>query len=388
MLDSGVAQQIASKTSKICGYSVSIINSTGLIIGSGDISRVNTIHGGIEPVFKYNQFIEHDEEQVKSFAGAFAGVACPINFDNQVIGAVGIRGNPNELRKFVHLIKNQVEMMYQREMYFQMTKIKSDAFDLFIQELLSQNSEKNVKHLISLGEINNINLQIPRYALMIDIEYDNSKINQLNELTDDGCIKRMNKLINSVNNFFEDPQNILTKIDGNHFLVLKVEQQAKDKNIQEIEDLHQFLLKKHGISTIIGIGNHYENLGDFVKSYHEAKQAVLIAKRMGDKCGVFHIDELYVGRILNEVSNSTLMDILNNSNATKLLDPTNSIFKETLFAFCENDLNLSKTARDLYVHRNTLLYRLNRIHQITGLNPNNFMNAMTLMLLLRLKTFD
>lgn len=61
---------------------------------------------------------------------------------------------------------------------------------------------------------------------------------------------------------------------------------------------------------------------------------------------------------------------------------------ETLHAFFANDLNVSETARTLFVHRNTLLYRLDKLREMTGLDPRNFENAMLLRLSMILRQFD
>src|SRR5690606_7266572 len=153
-------------------------------------------------------------------------------------------------------------------------------------------------------------------------------------------------------------------------------------------ELHQFLIKKHSISAIIGIGKEYTDFLLYKNSYQEAKQAINIANKMGKNDGVFHIEDLYVGRILSEVPKKVRHSILQDSFIKKLLLPENEILLETIYAFCENNLNISKTARELCVHRNTLLYRMERIQQLTGLEPTNFYTAMTIYLLLKLNTFN
>lgn len=381
MLDMKISQQIAEKATNICGYSVSIIDSTGRIIGSGDKSRVNTIHGGIEPVFE-GKIIEHDEIEVKSIPGAYEGVACPIIFNDEVIGAIGIRGNPTEVKKFMHLIKNQVEMMYQQKMFFQISQMKSQAYDLLFHELLSENNATKKEQIISLSRVNNVDLHLPRLAVMIEIKNSNN-----NFFDEQNLINTINAVSKSIKEFFEERQNFLTRMDGNHILLFK-KASSKESEQKSIYELHQFLTKKHSISTIIGIGKEYTDFLQYKNSYQEAKQAISIAKKMGEKSGVFHIEDLYIGRILSEVPDEIRHSILKNSLVNQLLLPENEILLETINAFCENDLNISKTARELCVHRNTLLYRMERIRQLTGLDPTNFYNAMTIFLLLKLNTFN
>src|SRR5690606_15471739 len=143
---------------------------------------INTIHGGIEPIFKERKIIEHDEIEVKNIPGAYEGVACPIIFNDEVIGAVGIRGNPTEVKKFMHLIKNQVEMMYQQKIFFQISQMKSQAYDLLFHELLSENNENKKDQIISLSRVNNLDLKLPRFAVMIEIKNSNDSFNDEQKL--------------------------------------------------------------------------------------------------------------------------------------------------------------------------------------------------------------
>ncbi|WP_026573845.1 CdaR family transcriptional regulator [Bacillus sp. UNC438CL73TsuS30] len=386
MIDRDIAQNIAELTTNICGYTVSIINSSGLIIGSGDKSRVNTIHEGLDAVFNNREYIEHDEEEVKNYTGAYEGVACPIVFNNQVIGAVGIRGNPKETKKYLGLVRNQVEMMYQQLMYFEIYKMKSEALDVFIQVLLSHDIEQNVSYLKSLAQINGYNLEIPRVALAIEIVEKDGKEFSIKK---EPYLKELNKILKTVDDFFDNPQNILSKMGSHQLLVFKT--LALPSNHNEINHVHKLkdhLLNKHGVRCMIGIGNRYEDVVNLKRSYQEAENAISIAKRMGETGGVFHIEEMVVGRIISEVSQSTRTNLLNNSAVVTFLLPENEILLDTFYSFCNNDLNLSKTARELNIHRNTLIYRISRIQALTGLDITQFHNATKLYLLLQLKRFD
>ncbi|MDD3641059.1 MAG: helix-turn-helix domain-containing protein, partial [Atribacterota bacterium] len=61
---------------------------------------------------------------------------------------------------------------------------------------------------------------------------------------------------------------------------------------------------------------------------------------------------------------------------------------ETLQAFFENNLSITKTAKNIYIHRNTLIYRLGKIHKLTGLNPQKFDQALLLYIAFKIKQFQ
>ena len=94
------------------------------------------------------------------------------------------------------------------------------------------------------------------------------------------------------------------------------------------------------------------------------------------------------------LSLSSLAEALGKSRREKLLEGYDlknfvKVFEDrelmsTLNSLFENDLNVSKTARALFMHRNTLIYRLNKVRSVTGLDPCSFGDAVTLLILLAL----
>jgi len=105
---------------------------------------------------------------------------------------------------------------------------------------------------------------------------------------------------------------------------------------------------------------------------------------MGDKAGIHHIADLGISRLFAEISPETRNDFIRyvyKDNENKKLKP---IFWETLQVFFDNNMNITDTAKKIYVHRNTLLYRLEKIKQFTALDPKKFGDALQLYLALQL----
>ncbi|WP_240374021.1 CdaR family transcriptional regulator [Bacillus piscicola] len=381
MLDHRMAQRIAEKTTDICGYPVTIIDSSGLIIGSSDRSRINTIHGGIDAVFQHKQLIEHDEEEVKDIPGAYAGIACPIVFTDNVIGAVGIRGNPDIVRGYIQLIKNQVEMMYQQRLHFELSKIRSDAFDLFIQELLY--GQFNSGQMKSLAQVNNINLDLRRYAFAIKVT-DKTARTQPDNLDHEKFLEVIHNVIDSITEFLQEPQTIVCHTNNDIVSIFKRHHDASTP-MEEFEELYEFLKRKHDLQFLVGAGGECCGITSMRSAYQGAHQALSIADRLGYSEGILSIQDLFVERILLEVKKEVVDDITLDPSLIQFLSPRNKGLHETLYCLCDNDLNITQTAKKLYIHRNTLLYRLKKMKQITGLDPLTFRHAMTLLLLLHMQ---
>ena len=127
-------------------------------------------------------------------------------------------------------------------------------------------------------------------------------------------------------------------------------------------------LRVDGESTVcVGIGTLAMHLRDLAKSYKEAQIAIEVGKVFDTEKYIISYENLGIGRLIYQLP-TTLCEMFLQEVFKK--NPIDALDKETLFTinkFFENNLILSETARKLIVHRNTLVYRLEKIKKLTGL---------------------
>ena len=131
------------------------------------------------------------------------------------------------------------------------------------------------------------------------------------------------------------------------------------------------------IKTIIGIGTVAEHLRELADSYKEAQTAIEVGKVFDTEKSVMHYENLGIGRLIYQLP-TTLCEIFLREVFKK--NSLDSLDQETLFTinkFFENSLNVSETSRQLYIHRNTLVYRLDKLQKSTGLDLRVFEDAIT-----------
>ncbi len=130
------------------------------------------------------------------------------------------------------------------------------------------------------------------------------------------------------------------------------------------------------IKVKIGTGNPASDLRGVGKSYNEARMALEIGGIFSEMSDIHRYSNLGIGRLIYNLSPELcrlfIEEAFNNGKLDSLDDE--AIF--TVQKFFENNLNISETSRKLYVHRNTLVYRLDRIQKITGLDLKTFEDAM------------
>ena len=131
------------------------------------------------------------------------------------------------------------------------------------------------------------------------------------------------------------------------------------------------------IKTVIGIGTVAEHLRELADSYKEAQTAIEVGKVFDTEKTIMHYENLGIGRLIYQLP-TTLCEIFLCEVFKK--NSIDSLDQETLFTinkFFENNLNVSETSRQLFVHRNTLVYRIEKMQKCTGLDIRTFDDALT-----------
>ncbi len=393
-----LAQQIVDRTINILGKNINIMDENGYIIGTGDKKRLNKYHEGAALVIKNKEKIFIYPENKNHLIGVKAGVNLPIEDNKKIIGVVGITGNPDEVGPFGEVIKITVEMMLQQQFLLKEVDLERQARDNFIHDLISGRVGNDNDLFIARGQIVGYDITLPRIALVINIyRFGKTAKKSLQKYSGlkEGEIylqRLKNDVLRTIRDFFiYQPQDIISYIGGDRFLVLKTvnlhdkSEVIREKSITTSRKIKNAILAQRKFQASIGIGEYHPGIKGIKRSYREACRALEIGDKTNDKIGIHHIAHLGISRLFAEISPETRNDFIHyiyRDNTGKKLKP---VFWETLQAFFDNNLNITDTAKSIYIHRNTLLYRLERIKQFTGLDPRKFEHALQLYIALKMK---
>lgn len=142
--------------------------------------------------------------------------------------------------------------------------------------------------------------------------------------------------------------------------------------------LSQSIYEELGVRACIGIGCEEKSFTRIAKSYQQAVDAVRMSGIFRSKGDVHMYREYLLVRMLEEVPKHRLKEYLEQfdvSHAEELFGDEE--MSDTLEQFLECNLNASETSRNLYMHRNTLMYRLDKVESATGLDIRKFSDAVT-----------
>ena len=160
---------------------------------------------------------------------------------------------------------------------------------------------------------------------------------------------------------------------------------------EELEKLAQTMeetLKNElRIKTVIGIGTVAERLRELADSYKEAQTAIDVGKVFDTEKSIINYENLGIGRLIYQLPTTLCEIFLSEVFKRNSID---SLDQETLFTinkFFENNLNVSETSRKLFVHRNTLVYRLEKIKKLTGLDLRQFDHAIVFKVALMVRKY-
>ncbi len=196
---------------------------------------------------------------------------------------------------------------------------------------------------------------------------------------------------------YEIIQNIVT--DKNKDYVINISEQdivivkevAEGTTSEQLEKDAMAILRtastEYAAKLLIGISSVVGKLKDLAKAYKEARIALEVGKVFDIERPVMSYENLGIGRLIYQLP-TTLCEIFLQEVFKK--GSLESLDRETLMtvqAFFENNLNVSETSRKLFVHRNTLVYRLEKIRKLTGLDLREFDHAVTFKVALMVKKY-
>jgi len=197
-------------------------------------------------------------------------------------------------------------------------------------------------------------------------------------------------MIDTIQNFFPDKQTdfVLSVSESDVAIVKQFPDGTESKRLDKIaHDVEDVLSEQLQMKCVVGIGSIVNSIRDLARSYKEAQMAIEVGKVFDTERTVINYDNLGIGRLIYQLP-TTLCEMFLREVFKK--SPIDALDQETLFTinkFFENNLNVSETARKLFVHRNTLVYRLEKIKKLTGLDLREFDDAITFKVALMVKKY-
>ena len=193
-----------------------------------------------------------------------------------------------------------------------------------------------------------------------------------------------------IQNLFPDKQKdfVFNISESDIVLIKEIKAGIDSKDLEKLaRSIVDTLSSEFYTKAIVGIGTSVVGIKDLARSFKEAQVALEVGKVFDTDQSIVSYDNLGIARLIYQLPTTLCETFLKEVFKTGSID---SLDHETLFTihkFFENNLNVSETSRKLFVHRNTLVYRLEKIKKLTGLDLREFDHAITFKVALMVKKY-
>ena len=356
------AMQMVEELSTILSQHINFIDKEGVIIASSDQQRIGSVHMGAKKLIQENLpyiVIESDLE----YPGSKQGVNLPIVVDDEIIGVIGITGEKERVEKYGEIIRKFTQM-YIRDEHIKQTKAQEEKMvSRFLENWLMHAHTINEPNFIELAHSLGISVHLPRRIVMasfIDQESNDMKHKQAHL---DQATRYLKKAM------CDHHQTYALRIGTRHvFMILD----AKDEFIkQHCSHVRQHIKHTYDWDIRFGFDAHTFDYTQAHYFYIQAKKALNAALSVASQ-PIMGYRDLQLELLLSELSAPLRQEFID-----KLFKGMNQEDIKEALQMCDvlyaHNGSLTHASHHLFIHKNTLQYKLNKLTELTGYDPRHAM---------------
>lgn len=334
-------------------YTIGVIDTTGTIISCSELGKIGEVLSVPE-----NLFTEH--ETVTADRRMFRVIGTELHAEY----AVFIDSTEKECEKFLHVCCIALESI--KTLYDEKYDRSNFVKNVILDNILPGDIYLKAREL-------HFNNEVSRAVLLIRVQH-----------SDDITV------FDNIQNLFPDKTKdfVINVSDTDIALVKEVRSEIDTADLENLaRSISDSLIAETFAQPLVGIGTTVTDIKNLARSFKEAQVALEVGKVFDTEKAIVSYDNLGIARLIYQLP-TTLCDMFLREVFKR--DSIESLDQETLFTiqrFFENNLNVSETSRKLFVHRNTLVYRLEKIKKITGLDLREFDDAIVFKVALMVKKY-
>lgn len=181
---------------------------------------------------------------------------------------------------------------------------------------------------------------------------------------------------------------VISVSESDIILVKELRTPAEAKKLEAVANtIIDTVQSEFYLKVVVGIGSVVSGVRELARSYKDAQVALEVGKVFDIEKSVVNYENLGIGRLIYQLPTTLCEIFLQEVFKRGSLESLDKETLATIQAFFDNNLNVSETSRKLFVHRNTLVYRLEKIKKITGLDLREFDHAITFKVALMVKKY-
>lgn len=346
-----IAQQIVEAVKDVSSTDINFIDRSGIIFASTNLHRIGDFHEIGYQVIQTGQMVEVREDN--AFAGTRKGVNIPFIYKGETAAVIGISGDPDEVRKYAYLAQKITAVILREHELDISEHTRKTELNHVIRSLIF-NENRNLLYLTEF---------LKKYNASLNTEYRTVLI-KLNPRYHPSNLSMIEKYIYRA---FDSTGSALYTFNYSTEYILLLEA----RKFQQHKHLFQKLAEKNAPLLKVGIG-HPISISKQYLSYQSAKIAV--NSLFGEEYLAVFDDldlEILLGAVPGEVKKHFVEHTVSQLTVKE---------KELLEVYFSTNMSLLETCSQLFLHKNTLQYQLDKIGRSTGYNPRRFKDAVVLYL--------
>ncbi|WP_409311391.1 CdaR family transcriptional regulator [Pectobacterium sp. B1J-3] len=380
-LNAKMAQDIVARTMQIIDSNINVMDARGKIIGSGDQERLGELHEGALLALSQGRVVDIDEAVARHLHGVRPGINLPLRIDGEIVGVIGLTGNPSQLRQYGELVCMTAEMMLEQARLLHMLAQDSRLREELVLNLIR--TDELSPALMEWAQRLGIDLNKPRVVAVLEVDSG--------QLGVDSAMEELQQLQTLLTTPERD--NLIAIVSLTEMVVLKPALNSHgrwdaEEHRRRVDHLLSRMAESSRLRVRLALGNYFPGPGSIARSYRTARTTMSVGKQRMPSQRCYYYQDLMLPVLLDSLRGGWQANELVRPLAKLKAMDSNGLLRRTLGAWFRNNVQPGTTAKSLFIHRNTLEYRLNRISELTGLDLGNFDDRLLLYVALQLDEED
>jgi carbohydrate diacid regulator len=340
-LDRDLARRIVERSMGVIGHNVNVMDADGVILGSGEPDRVGTVHEGALLAVTQDREVRLDAEAAAVLHGVRPGVNLPLHRRDEVIGAVGITGDPGEVSVLGGLIRVTAELMVEQAQALERSLWERREREDFLSRLL----------VADLGGEEETRLAGWARELGLDVGHRWTVVLVAEVSVPPPALRA----VPAVRIVLPSPEGLVVLLDRNVWTGAP----------EAVPGLRPDGPAGHGRPVAVGLTG--TGLRGVVRSYQTARDTLWVAGRLRPDATVVAYEQVSALALVSALRDDWRAEDLRAPWDLVRARDRHGTLAATFAAYCAHFGDPAGCARALHIHRNTLRYRLGRIEVLTGL---------------------
>ncbi len=359
-----VAQNIVESMKTIIKQDINFIDTDGTIIASTDPQRVGTYHEGALTVVKTNQMLIVSPED--TYEGTRPGINVPVRVNGETIAVIGITGDPQQVMTYGNILRKMTEILVLEDEVRTLQQRDAERSRMLVEDLLFDgdafgnrwDAAIEAQWLLDEGlkRVCIIKVEAPQFNVYKDLRH------QLNMAFDTA-------------NIALSKRSVLWMEHEQLFVVLY--KLKSEKMLRRI--LEEALASVPAVTIAYGSAVHQ----DFKKSYQDAlltlQNGPLVTTAAANGAASYEYEKLTIELLINDTNKDRQLQLVDKVLGA-LSQKEIAKFKHILQLFGEHNGSVSVIAEELFIHKNTLQYQIQKLKRLTGYDMRHYDDYMVLKL--------